>query len=317
MATMEPSWLPLGQRIAQDLHANLATCPEGTMVATVNSLLALDEAEGDAASLEIVKLLYHLTGDTHPLSQPAGNSPWQQNWLVVAASLLRFMYLKWINVPQNDLSQSIMETNATTSSGAAMLRRHQEFLFSHTISDFMGSGIYNLEMTENSVLFSEAFSFTSFCHLHGVDLVLESGVYKGMSTETWSLFAREVIAMDIFVPPEAERRLQARPNVKLLTGDGRKLLPQLLDAHPSRTVAIFIDGPKGELAIRLALSLRTYPQVAFVAMHDMAPYRQELIRLGAFFFSDTPWFQATYGHLDAPFRMRPDIEAGGTMAFLM
>jgi len=95
------------------------------------------------------------------------------------------------------------------------------------------------------------------------------------------------------------------------------LLPALLDEHASRKTAIFIDGPKGELAIRLALSLRERPQVAFVAMHDMAPYRQELRKFGAFFFTDEPWFQEAYGHLDAPYKSRPDLEAGGTMVFLL
>jgi len=80
--------------------------------------------------------------------------------------------------------------------------------------------------------------------------------------------------------------------------------------------AVFIDGPKGELAIRLALSLRQHPQVAFVALHDMGPYRTQLKELGAFFFSDEPWYVAAYGHLDAPYHARPDLEAGGTMAFL-
>ncbi|CAJ1355475.1 unnamed protein product [Effrenium voratum] len=161
---------------------------------------------------------------------------------------------------------------------------------------------------------SKAFAFVSFCHMHQVDFIAESGVYKGVSTEIWSLFAQKVAAVDIFLAPEAEARLQKRKNVRLYTGDGRSLLPELL--AETRKAAVFIDGPKGELAIHLALSLQKLPQVAFVAMHDMGPYRRELKRLGAFFFSDEEWFQATYGHLDAPFLQRPDLEAGGTMAFL-
>mmetsp|Transcript_158419 Transcript_158419/g.280903 ORF Transcript_158419/g.280903 Transcript_158419/m.280903 type:complete len:297 (+) Transcript_158419:2-892(+) len=289
-------------------------CPQGTVAAIAYSLPALESEDGDASSLEVVKLLYHQTsrgGYALDSSMPAS---WQQHWLVAVASLVRFVYLKWVNVPQEDDSE---EDQSNSSAGLPGLRRHQEFLFRHSVSEFVASGIYDLEITENSVVFSEAFAFASFCRLHDVSLVLESGVYKGVSTEVWSLLVQDVIATDIFLAPEAKSRLQKRRNVQLLEGDGRRLLPALLDEHASRKTAIFIDGPKGELAIRLALSLRERPQVAFVAMHDMAPYRQELRKFGAFFFTDEPWFQEAYGHLDAPYKSRPDLEAGGTMVFLL
>jgi len=64
------------------------------------------------------------------------------------------------------------------------------------------------------------------------------------------------------------------------------------------------------------LKLREYSQVAFVAIHDMEPYKPALRNHGAYFFSDEPWYQKAYGHLDAAFKRQPDIVAGGTMAFL-
>merc|ERR1711865_464556 len=109
-------------------------------------------------------------------------------------------------------------------------------------------------------------------------------------------FVPDVVAIDIFLTPEARKRLSGRSNMQLLEGDGRRMLPDALGKYPGRVAAVFIDGPKGELAIRLALALREHPQVAFVAMHDMAPYRKELQKLGAFFFSDEPWYTAAYGH---------------------
>ncbi|CAE7353311.1 unnamed protein product [Symbiodinium natans] len=147
--------------------------------------------------------------------------------------------------------------------------------------------VYDLSITENTVLYSEAFAFLAFCHLHQVDFIAESGVYKGVSTEIWSLFAKEVAAVDIFLTPEAEERLQRRSNVELHTGDGRQLLPELL-SRPGRRAAVFIDGPKGELAIHLALSLVKLPQVAFVAMHDMEPYKR-----GSVFVSEARMPMAT------------------------
>eukprot|EP00928_Gymnodinium_smaydae_P022810 TRINITY_DN19039_c0_g1_i1.p1 TRINITY_DN19039_c0_g1~~TRINITY_DN19039_c0_g1_i1.p1 ORF type:complete len:391 (+),score=101.49 TRINITY_DN19039_c0_g1_i1:50-1174(+) len=304
------AWLPLGQRAWMQLERNLVDCPEGTVSAISHSLAALDEQHGDARSLDAIKMLYHLFAADAPLAAVRqSESLWQQSWLMTAASLVRFMYLKWVHVPQDEVSSS------DVTAGDERLQRHHAFLFRHSVDAFASSGVYDLDLTENSVLFSEAFAFASFCQLHDVDLVVESGVYKGSSTEIWSLIAKDVLAMDIFLAPEAKARLGRRSNVRLLEGDGRELLPELLAQQRHRRVAVFIDGPKGELAIRLGLELRKLPQVAFVAMHDMAPYRQQLRSHGAFFFSDETWFQEAYGHLDAPFRMRPDIVAGGTMAF--
>lgn len=311
------AWLPLGQQVRSELERNLADCPEGSLTVLAHSLPALDNAEGDAGSLELVKLLYHLIGDQRLPPGDLKPSDWQREWLLAVASMLRFIYKRWIHVPQDGQLEAL-QVAPTTTVGPAVpgLQPHHAFLFRQFLHTFKESGVYGFELTENAVLFSEAFAFAAFCHMHEVDLVAESGVYKGASTEIWSLFVQDVVAVDIFITPEAEARLKTRGNIALLTGDGRRLLPQILDQQPDRKIGVFLDGPKGELAIRLALDLRQRKQVAFVALHDMAPYRSELVKLGAFFFSDEGWFQALYGMLDEPFRQRPDLEAGGTMAFL-
>jgi len=267
---------------------------------------------------EVVKMLHHLVGGgLLPLAaKSASATAWEPHWVLSTSSLLRFAYTKWVNVPQDAKGKPDgSEANVVIEPADPQLRPHHAFLFKHNVATFEASGAYELELTENSVLFSEAFAFASFCRLHGVTTIFESGVYKGVSSELWSLLAAEVAGVDIFLTEEAKARLAKRPNVRLMEGDGRVLLPQLLDERPDQRVAVFIDGPKGELAIHLALSLRELPQVAFVAIHDMEPYRQELSKFGAFFFSDETWFQEEYGYLDKPFREN-NIPAGGTMAFL-
>eukprot|EP00933_Yihiella_yeosuensis_P055168 TRINITY_DN53868_c0_g1_i1.p1 TRINITY_DN53868_c0_g1~~TRINITY_DN53868_c0_g1_i1.p1 ORF type:complete len:404 (+),score=65.74 TRINITY_DN53868_c0_g1_i1:43-1212(+) len=318
------AWMPLGMQVLADMGANLEDCPEGALIAVAHSLTAIDQDKDRSATkhLEVIKMMRVM------LSQVMGQIPemrrlsndWSEHWLLATASLLNFVYEKWVTVPQDE-KDSKLDDKPASELGVILppqpqLRLHHNFLFRNYVDKFLASDVYRMEMTENSVKFTEAFAFAAFCHLHEVDLVLESGIYKGVSTEIWSFFVKDVYAIDVFIRKEAEDRLRKRPNVQLEEGDGHKLLPEILAKNPGRKAAVFIDGPKGELAIRLAMTLRGHPQVAFVAMHDMEPYRGELTKLGAFFYSDETWYQEAYGHLDEPFRKRPDLEAGGTMAFL-
>jgi len=312
--------LSMAQHILGDFYQNLESCIEGSVSVILRMLPVLDRAEGDSMTLEVVKHLHHYLSSGVELVMPP--SSWQQHWLGAVAAMVRFTYLRWVNVPQtsSDVHGVVAPTKILLDT--SVLSRHHEFMFRTTVNEFVKSGVYDLTIAENSVLFSEAFAFMSFCRLYDVDLILESGVYRGFSSEVWSLFAKDVVAIDLFPAPEifevAKQRLKHRTNVRIIQGNGKVVLPQVLDAAgPERRAAVFIDGPKGELAIRLASTLRKHPKVAFVAMHDMAPYRSALREeFGAYFFSDEAWFQKAYGHLDAPFKMQPDLQAGGTMAFL-
>jgi len=319
------AFVPLSQQVILGLEENLEACPEGSVAVLLHALPALEEKAGDAVSFEVVKHLHHLLGNAAAsaaaaATASASTSAWRRHWLGAVASLLRYVYFKWVNVPQGAAHEEPTVRRGGVTVNDDTLQRHHALVFKSSVDDFIRGGALDIAIAENSVLFSEAFAFVSFCRFHGVDLVLESGVYKGFSTEVWSLYVRKVVAVDLFPSDEvmhaANARLQPRRNARVVRGNGKMVLPQLLEERPGLRTAIFIDGPKGELAIHLALRLRQYPQVAFVAIHDMAPYRASLMQHGAFFFSDEPWFQAKYGHLDAGFRARPDLEAGGTMAFL-
>eukprot|EP00812_Abedinium_dasypus_P011016 NODE_459_length_1546_cov_848.672032.p1 GENE.NODE_459_length_1546_cov_848.672032~~NODE_459_length_1546_cov_848.672032.p1 ORF type:complete len:456 (+),score=80.99 NODE_459_length_1546_cov_848.672032:197-1369(+) len=319
------AWLPMAQSLLQDPQAHLLDCPEGTLAVMLHALPALDRDMGDAVTLEVLKNFHHALKnagmDAMGSAGSAGSvdseaSPvWRDHWMLAAASAFHFMYGKLVHVPQYEEASLLSPLEvAVPPSRPAALRTYHEFLFQNTVDEFLRSGVLGIELSENSVFFSEALAFFAFCRLQGVTRILESGVYLGFSTEVWSHLARTVVGIDVFVRPEAEERLAQRRNVRLLQGEGRELLPALLDEAPSERTAIFLDGPKGELAIRFALQLSSRPQVAFVAVHDMMPYRHSVLELGAFFLTDEPWFQEAYGHLDTALVMngREDI---GTMAF--
>ena len=107
-------------------------------------------------------------------------------------------------------------------------------------------------------------------------------------------------------------RVQIPQVVTLHEGDGARILHALAGGSSAEDrFAVFIDGPKGEMAIRLARGLLRLPAVAFVAIHDMRVWKGALP--GAVFFSDDDAFINRYGFLDAGMA---EYEDGGVMAIL-
>lgn len=107
--------------------------------------------------------------------------------------------------------------------------------------------------------------------------ILESGRARGQST---LMLARcfpdaEVISVehdssspDVAVAAE---RLKGESNVRLLFGEGTRMLPRLAEQGD---VAL-IDGPKGFRGIRLALSLLASGKLPLVFIHDLGPATSE------------------------------------------
>jgi hypothetical protein len=101
--------------------------------------------------------------------------------------------------------------------------------------------------------------------------VVESGVCNGRSTEMWARYLPNVpiTACDWKISPAAERMRDTYDNVYLLKGDAEKLLVPYLCAIEGQ-VGVFIDGPKGAEAVRLAMLCMDLANVQFVGVHDMA-----------------------------------------------
>jgi len=79
---------------------------------------------------------------------------------------------------------------------------------------------------QRSILLSEAFAFCAVCDLCGVNVILESGVYLGRSTEIWANYFPDIpiFAVDSTLRNAARERLKRYSNVTLLEGDGSFLL---------------------------------------------------------------------------------------------
>jgi len=127
--------------------------------------------------------------------------------------------------------------------------------------------------------------------------ILESGRARGKSTLilTRCFPDARIISAEFDSRSEnaraAETKLKPYPNVELLFGDSRELLPKRLQSGD----AVLIDGPKDFRALLLALDLLRTEKPCTVFVHDFppgAPWRKFVERHwpGAF-FGDDPLFE--------------------------
>lgn len=160
---------------------------------------------------------------------------------------------------------------------------------------------------------------------HRPTQVLESGRARGQSTLLLGLCLPEVpvrsVEFERDSPNEkvAARRLADLPNVELLFGDSREVLPRML--KPGDVVVI--DGPKGWRAIKLTLRLLATGLPAFVFVHDCNEDSEERSfferYLPTAIYSDHPEWVSAHRDLDpqgsSAVRDQPR-SVGGTYACL-
>jgi len=156
---------------------------------------------------------------------------------------------------------------------------------------------------ERGILVSEAFAFCGVGDLFDIDIVLESGIWLGRSTEIFAIYfvPKQVIAIDVTLKKATVERLEKYDNLTLIQGDGPSHIKSILEDPKIQRAGIFIDGPKEERAIRLAEESLAISKVLFVALHDThkSKIKRRLQALGyPLFFTDEEWFLNKYKHLD-------------------
>mmetsp|Transcript_4349 Transcript_4349/g.10644 ORF Transcript_4349/g.10644 Transcript_4349/m.10644 type:complete len:301 (-) Transcript_4349:70-972(-) len=128
------------------------------------------------------------------------------------------------------------------------------------------------------ILFSEALALVAAAWTINATHVIESGTAKGQSTE---ILARvlgpsvQITTIDndarYSLYERTKERLQQWASVRCLKGDSFAIFPQLLPTLPKHSRAlVFVDGPKYEQGLALALYALSHPCVALVALHDTA-----------------------------------------------
>jgi len=306
-ATESEAILPFFVEVTSDLDGALADCPFGTVTVLTLALRPLAALEGADAALETIKYLQ----STLPDLPATDNTRWSQRWITVVAEVTRFAYEQILERKEIDADEALaMSADVTVAVPLTTLSRYQWRLFNAHVDTFRST---LPPITDLAILPSEGLAFTAFADLHDVDVIIESGVWKGFSTEIWARTGREVLAMDLNVQSEARSRLSKYKNVEVIQGDGSVMIPQALE-RSNRSTAVFIDGPKGEFALRLAERVLKRPNVKFVALHDMRPWKATLrsgqLQMQCFFITDEEWFLRDFGWLDE------GGGNGGPMAFV-
>jgi len=171
--------------------------------------------------------------------------------------------------------------------------------------------------TPRGILLSEGFAFCAVADLFNLDVILESGVWNGRSTEIWAKYFLpeiNITAIDIKLQKEAIKRL-APYSVNLIEGDSHTLLCDCIRTFHQKRIGVFIDGPKGPAAIELGKTCLTFSNVAFVGIHDVhklsyGKKNETRIKIEKWpkvqFFSDEDWFVETYAGLDEGESQRDD-----------
>jgi len=153
--------------------------------------------------------------------------------------------------------------------------------FAPYVNDFK-SAIENTWLTPRGIVFSEGFALCSLINHFDVDLVIESGVAYGGSTSMMaSITQKPIFAIDTFNEyvdsyDYASKRLKQYENVKLIKGDSLIKIPEILDAFKGDKIGVFIDGPKGLIAVQMAHALYLNEErVKFICIHDIKYGSQE------------------------------------------
>jgi hypothetical protein len=144
---------------------------------------------------------------------------------------------------------------------------------------------------------SEMFLFYAAVAPYAPKQILESGRARGKSTLTLARCFPEAriisVELDRGSPSAAaaEAKLKPYPNVKLLYGDSRTILPQKLQIGD----AVLIDGPKEFRAVELAFQIVLTGKPCAVFVHDFpagSPWRKFVERhWPGVFFGDDPLFE--------------------------
>ena len=204
---------------------------------------------------------------------------------------------------------------AISKDGRALLEAHVIAAAKRASSHFATQVMSSMQYRSTGVFFSEALALVAAVELVGATHLIESGTAKGQSTE---ILARhfnytgrglKITTIDrdtlYHLYTQTKERLAAWPSVTAIRGDSFVEVPRLLNGLPPEArVVVFVDGPKGELGLKLATAAMLHPQAALVALHDTARvwnadlYERLMTHPETILMTSDGAFRAAFGELD-------------------
>ena len=158
------------------------------------------------------------------------------------------------------------------------------------------------------ILNTEALLLVSLAEAFGVSLVVESGRARGYSTYLLAKYFKaenpklNVISIDLDDTSEdakySEEKLKPFSNVSLVYGNAN----EVIEEQVTEPCIVFIDGPKGDAAIKLAAELLQDDRVKAVLVHDLhrGVFTRDISELvfAEAFFTDDKSFVECFKDLD-------------------
>ncbi len=181
----------------------------------------------------------------------------------------------------------------------------------------------DLPFEARGILNSEMLAIVALVKRLGVEVVIESGRFRGYSTWVLAEALRRarvaIVSIDMLKDDNtlfAERRLRPYRNVRIVYGDAQRQVEAFVRKYRSRKIALLFDGPKGAPAYELfcnALNLGANVAVGF--FHDCRRPSEGMENpsrdiIGSYFdrifFTDDAEYVARFRDLDAPCLARGD-----------
>jgi hypothetical protein len=158
----------------------------------------------------------------------------------------------------------------------------------------------------------EAFAFCALAEfIGGLDLIIESGVAGGASTEMFAQFfpsvpiigyeTGETYGLELY--EATKERLKTYPNVEIVKGNSLDMATHTINAFQGKSVGLFFDGPKGHPATRYGKKVFQLPQVRMFGQHDVCTktgYHSMDDWDKVVFYTDAEWFQDKFRDMDGP-----------------
>lgn len=131
----------------------------------------------------------------------------------------------------------------------------------------------------NSLFFSEGLAVYSLAKYFKIDILIESGVFRGGSTSIWIRTLKD-ISIQCYDILESKRHVsivqgvidkyQDNPNINFTIGDGIIEIPKFIESNPDKRIGVFVDGPKDRQGLDLCDKCLSYNNVFFSCLHDFS-----------------------------------------------